>query len=1052
MDIVEFFTPKGYAVVLSAVRGTGNSGGCGEQDGPHQAKDFKTLVEHFAQEPWTNGKVGSYGKSYDAETQNAGAILRPRGLETMVTVAGISSLYDVGYFDGVQFRVGGVAGAAVYYPYGLDQSDDPLNAPHNIERHSCQPDNFVNALDPSGDQSLYWADREFRLGVDNVDASVLYVHGLNDFTVAPIAIDGWYDELPGFKKAIFGQWAHFYPYDGTGSSQRFRRNDWYHTIHAWFDHELLDLETGIESWPDVQVQDEANVWRAVDSFAGMGVEETLVLGQNVLGEAAPDGATATYSETGTATWETAPLEAPLHLSGQAFLDAVIALDRPDGHLAVTLQEIPATGNTRTLTRGYLSVQHTENKNRGVEVTPNYPVPYRVRTYPFDKTLAAGSRLRLVLGGSDSNTLPAGNGYSARVSIDGDSVLRIPVAEESCGVIVDQTQAPLAPVPPCPDGVSAATPRFEPDAARGHVASAQIIGTANQTVGEVSVVRESGYLTVRDGVELAFEVVRPAAGGPYPTLFTYDGYEAGSNPDSGYINRYVERGYAFVGLSIRGTGCSTGVLDFFQPSEGPDGFEMIEWIARQDWSNGKVGMIGKSYPGISQLFVAETQPPHLSAIAPGHYFVDVYRDVGFPGGILNYAFASLWTYIAQPSYGFLGFPAEASSNETCAREGTKYARNQRTSAFVQALEHPYDDPLIRSRSPLYNLDQIEVPVYVALSWQDEQLASRQVHSLERFEELGIDYRAVLSNGDHGMYRAGAQMTQLDRFIEAHLEGREVLRDGTSRDTYLAEPPVSVFWEQAGAQPRWRTTLDQWTDHAQPRRFFLGDGDGLAESAPPAEVRADYAHTAASSQGIGNPRYGYPSFPDFYMWDRYAPPEGAALAYTSSPFEADTTFLGSGSADLWITSTAPNADLQVTLTEIRPDGQEVYVQQGWLRAEQRALDVHESTALMPVQTHQPEDVQPLSPLEPSLARVEIFPFGHVFRAGSRLRIWIEAPTVLPQLWGFALDPTPSVVSVWRGGQYPSSVALPLIDQTLPTGATELPSCGAPIRQPCRPDPRA
>ncbi|MEA2452779.1 MAG: hypothetical protein QOG04_1489 [Actinomycetota bacterium] len=1052
LDIVNYFTPKGYTVVLSAVRGTGDSGGCPEQDGPNQAKDFKTLVEYFAAQPWSNGLVGSYGKSYDAETQNAGAILRPDGLKTMVTVAGISSLYDVGYFDGVPFRGDGLLGAAIYTPYGLDQSSDPTSAPHNAERNQCQPDNFVNALDLSGDQTPYWADREFRLGVENIEASVLYVEGLNDFTVAPIDIDGWYDELPTFKKAIFGQWAHKYPYDAPDN---IARDDWYDTVHAWFDHELLGLDTGIQSWPDVQVQDETNVWHAVSSAAGMGIEQSLPLGNGVLGHAEAAGTTVTYDERTPFNWTGPVLDQPLHLSGQAFLDATIAIDRADAHLAVTLQEVPATGNPVPLTRGYLSVQHTENKNRGMEVAPNYPVPYRVRTYPFDKTLDAGSRLRVVLAGSDGRTLPAGNQYTGTVSVDGSSVLRVPVADDRCGLVVDQRAEPRAAIPPCPDGQPTAAPRFEPDAARGHQASARIIKTGTEIIGGVPVIRESGYLTVRDGIELAYEVVRPAGGGPSPTLLTYDGYNAGTNPDANYITRYIPRGYAFVGLNLRGTGCSGGVFDFFQPSEGPDGFEAVEWIARQDWSNGNVGMIGKSYPGITQLFVAEAQPPHLSAISPGHYFIDAYRDVAFPGGILNYAFASLWSFIAQPGPGFIDQPTETGArNDTCTANVTKYARNLRTNPFLQAQEHPFDDPLIRSRSPIYNLDKIEVPVYSALAWQDEQLASRQVHSLEWFERYGITYRAVLANGDHGMYRKAPQMIQLDRFIEAYVEKRDVLRDGTSRDAYLAEPPVSVYWEQNGSnEPRWKTTLDRWTGHATPERFFFGDGNRLTSAPPELEASSPYAYTPASSQGIGNPAYsGVSTQPNHYLWGDYAPPENAALAYTSSPFEQDTTFLGSGSADLWLTATAPSTDLQVTLTEIRPDGQEVFIQQGWLRAKQRALDPDQSTILKPVQTHQPEDVQPLSPLEPSLARVEIFPFGHVIRTGSRIRIWVEAPTVLPQLWGFALDPTPSVVSVYRGASHASSVVLPVVDNQFPDSARSLAACGEVTRQPCRANPRA
>lgn len=1050
MDLVDRFTPKGYTVVLSSVRGTGDSGGCLEQDGPNQAKDFKTLVEHFASQPWSNGKVAGYGKSYDAETQNAGAVLQPDGLETMVTVAGISSLYDVGYFDGVPLTLGGLAASAAYAATG--PAVVPTERSRYAERVGCYPDVYANSLDPTGDESPFWAERNFRYGVEDVEASVLYVHGLNDFTVNPLAIDGWYDELPGFKRAILGQWGHWYPYDAPS---QWARDDWYGTVHAWLDHELLGLDTGVEAWPPVQVQDEASTWRAVESFAGTGVEAALPLGPTTLGEPGSAGGTRSYSEASSVTWDGPVLEESLHLSGQAFLDVTIAIDRPDAHIAVALQEVPAQGNPRTLTRGYLSVQHQEDPNRGHEVTPAYPVPYRVRTYPFDKTLAAGSRLRLVLAGRDSSSRPAGTGYTGTVAVDGRSVLRVPVVEEVCGISVDARAEPPPDPHPCVDQrVPEEAPRSVPDPARGHVAAHRFISTSNETVGGVAAVRETGYLTVRDGVELAFEVVRPAGGGAHPALLTYDGYNAGRSPDPGYAARYLPRGYALVGLNVRGTGCSGGVFDFFQPSEGPDGYEMVEWIARQPWSTGSVGMIGKSYPGITQLFVAETQPPHLSAITPGHYYTDAYRDVAFPGGILNYAFASLWSFVAQPVPGYQETPASLQAgDQTCARHMDKHPRNARTNAFVQAQEHPYDDPLIQNRSPESDLDLIEVPVYTALAWQDEQLASRQSHSLQLFEELGVQYRAVLSNGDHSMYRRGAQLTELDRFLEAHVERRDVLRDGTPVDSYLAEPPVSVFWEQGGNEPRWRTTLEDWGDQAQPHRLYLS-GDGALSAQPPSQASASdsYAHSAAGSQGVANPAYAGAGGPNDYMWDNVVPPEGAALEYTTPAFQQDTPLLGSASADLWITATAPNVDLQVTLTEIRPDGQEVYIQQGWLRTEQRALDEQQSTDLLPVQTHAIEDARALSATEPSLARVEVFPFGHVVRAGSRLRLWIEAPTVLPQLWGFALDPTPAQVSVFRDASHPSSLVLPLADQvTIPESAHAQPACGQPLRQPCRPDPR-
>jgi X-Pro dipeptidyl-peptidase len=446
MDLVEYFTPKGYAVVLSDVRGTGNSGGCGEQDGPNQARDFATLVEHFAAQPWSNGKVGSYGKSYDAETQHAGAVLAPQGLATMVSVAGISGLYDVAYFDGVPLRINGLISAAGYETYDLDLPSDASYLPRRTGRHVCQPANFVNGADPRGDMTPYWAEREFRTGVGDVTASTLYVMGLSDFTVAPIAIDGWFDELPTMRKAIFGQWAHWYPYDAPAS---WARTDWYDTVHAWLDHELLGLPTGIADWPDVQVQSEHNTWRAVDSFAGMGTPVDYQLTDVGTMERDRDITTPTpptFAEDGRATWTSAPLTEELHLSGRALLDATISLDRPDGHFAVALQEVRAAGSTRTLTRGYLSAMHRDSLTDPELVPLDEPVEYTIRTYPFDKVVEEGSSLRLVLSGSDGSTLPAGTFYTATVH---DAVVRLPVADTSCGLVVGQVQEPGADIPGCP---------------------------------------------------------------------------------------------------------------------------------------------------------------------------------------------------------------------------------------------------------------------------------------------------------------------------------------------------------------------------------------------------------------------------------------------------------------------------------------------------------------------------------------------------------------------------------------------------------------------------
>jgi hypothetical protein len=578
--------------------------------------------------------------------------------------------------------------------------------------------------------------------------------------------------------------------------------------------------------------------------------------------------------------------------------------------------------------------------------------------------------------------------------------------------------------------------------------------------EVPTTVEQGYLTMADGTDLAYTVVRPTGDGPFPTLFEYSGYNPGRSPDDGYIDRFVrDTGhYAYVGVNLRGTGCSEGTFDFFQPQEAKDGAAVVEWITEQPWSDGHVGMIGKSYPGITQLFVAAEDPDGLDAIAPGHFFADAYRDVARPGGIANHGFATLWSFIGRPSYEVQDSPQYVLDGDYgCSNGLTGEFRSLSTNPYVQLLQHPYDDALSAERSPLTRLDDLaaaDIPMLSTLAWQDEQLASRQTHLLAALEDAGsTSWWATLTNGDHGMARTSRELDDLERFYDHFLRGED--------NGWDDRPRVEVWWEagrdEGERAPGWVTELDHWSETERlaagdlaPWPLGLRAGGALTGGpAGPGERSSSYLYVpVAGSQGIGNPSYGYGSLPDRYLWD-VPPPEGTAASFTTEPFAEDVTLLGSASLDVWLSAASPDVDLQVTLTEVRPDGQEQFVQQGWLRASQRATDPTTTTPLLPVQTHREADVEMLVPGEPVLARVEIFPFGQLFRAGSRLRVWIEAPTFLPQLWAFTPTPVPTAVTVLHDADHPSRLVLPRV----PNDAERiqaLPTCGLVIRQPCRPDP--
>src|SRR5437588_7205570 len=184
-----------------------------------------------------------------------------------------------------------------------------------------------------------------------------------------------------------------------------------------------------------------------------------------------------------------------------------------------------------------------------------------------------------------------------------------------------------------------------------VAALMIVMTAGASAATPTV-ETWGYLPTRDGTMLRYDLLRPAGliHKRLPVLINYEGYAAGTdatdNGVSTYADRLMQRGYALLGVSVRGTGCSQGQFDPFDYTMGRDGYDAVEWAARQPWSNGRIGMIGVSFGGITQLLTAGQQPPHLRAIAASSATSDLYRDVAYPGGILEYDFTFAWTGIQK----------------------------------------------------------------------------------------------------------------------------------------------------------------------------------------------------------------------------------------------------------------------------------------------------------------------------------------------------------------------------------------------------------------------
>lgn len=539
-----------------------------------------------------------------------------------------------------------------------------------------------------------------------------------------------------------------------------------------------------------------------------------------------------------------------------------------------------------------------------------------------------------------------------------------------------------------------------------------------------------FIPLQDGTRLYYTLTLPDAQGRYPVVLKYDPYDAGVESDP----TWNDAGYAELGVNFRGTGCSQGV---FSPTRtdiwGRDGAEVVQWAAEQPWSSGSVGMIGYSFTGVSQLATAAFAGPALKAIAPENTFPDFYRDLVYPGGIFN-SWIPLWVLAGRAYVVGADNLKQPLSDPRCLTGMAQQLVPDELQGFDTAL-HPFNDDFWLRQSKGF-LAGVNIPVLTCVNWQDTTVHSNSFDELRRQLTPATTW-LVGANGLH--QDCPTSRARLVRFFDHYLKGDD--------NGWETTPHVLLVHELAGAKAvretlgddagGWQTSFRSWEDMDKaivPVSLYL-HADGLLDADAPATPEN------ADSYSYPTPTANTPLdwTGTLSAWNNPTLP-GGELTYTTPPLENDAEFLGSGSVDLWVASTATDTDVQVTLSEVRPDGQELYVENGWLRLSHRKLDAARSTALQPVHTELEADAEPLTPGEPVPARIEMLPFDHVFRAGSAIRLSIDAPGG----W-FAIRPQPATNTVYHEPGRASKLVLGFLPGF---GAqAPMPPCGTLRNQPCR-----
>lgn len=558
----------------------------------------------------------------------------------------------------------------------------------------------------------------------------------------------------------------------------------------------------------------------------------------------------------------------------------------------------------------------------------------------------------------------------------------------------------------------------------------------------------------DGVVLRGDLIQPAngAGEPIdrklPVIVMITAYNktviAGgggglAGPGPAYL---VQRGYNYLIVDARGTGSSGGTWGAFSARENKDAGKIVGWAHRQEWSNGKVGMAGASYMGISQLMAAGHHPPGLKAIFPQVPGADVYRDIVASGGQLDVGFMPLWLGLVNGTA--LIPPAYLGSDPTSAigvlLDHLVGGGSFTLTLALQALlgqDPMYDGPFYRQRSAINYLDDVTVPTFLVGGEYD--LFQRGTPMIfERLQRNGAPVKMIFGPWDHLEGSSGAAVADAGYGSMAELQLRWFDHWIKGRDGRLGEiAPVTYFEQGSGRwvrKPRWiagdleaRSYVLSGTSAMGGKAGRLRRGDPVAGESTLLPLPVSGLCTRSANQwtaGIMNQIW-----PDNPCLTNNAINDYSGLTFETAPMDRAVRFQGPINAHLFVSAMGGDGMLSVAVEDVAPDGTVHRITGGWQVISMRAINKRKSRSL------DGRLIQPWHPFtKASKSRltdgaiapvdVEIFPTGAMIAKGHRLRLTIQGYDV-PHL----LAPIPDLltqalpITLHTGPRYTSVVTLPV-----------------------------
>lgn len=558
------------------------------------------------------------------------------------------------------------------------------------------------------------------------------------------------------------------------------------------------------------------------------------------------------------------------------------------------------------------------------------------------------------------------------------------------------------------------------------------------------------VAMRDGTVLRLDIYRPDAAGPFPALIERTPYDKSNSSEirAGAHTYFAERGYVFMVQDVRGRYTSDG--DFYPFRDAGwgsrrDGTDTVAWIVEQDWSNGRVGIVGGSHTGQTAYMLAPTQPPGVEAMFVRESAADLHKHWIYRGGAFEHAFVTKWVGLTFAKDLLKDAPASLAGIEDFNANPDTYLWNLPVDEFPAFRDLPalsfYDDWLAHQADGPYWWRQnvgmqhhrFTVPIYHLGGWYDIFLQG----TIENYQGLTAragsqrardNQRLVIGPWVHGPSNVGVTDVGSLTFPGADQVQYNDIRlrwfDQWLRDIDSgldAEPPVLIYvmgdnvWRHENEWPLARTRYTKFYFGSGPTGSITSLNDGRLGRNPP-------AHDEPPASFRYDPDQPVPTLGGNTLFIANGPRDHRAadqlsLTFTSAPLGQDFEVTGPVTATLHAMSSAVDTDWTVRLSEVWPDGRSINIVDGIQRARYR------------------DDPAKASLIEPGRIytyEIDLWATSTVFKAGNRLRVSVHSSN-FPR-WTRNLNsatspeeglrPEVAYNTVLHEAAWPSHIVLPVI----------------------------